>query len=132
MNYRAERFNNSMRSLEAMVSDFKDASKASIFSDKGAGVGRLVSEIDANGQDARSTCNAGTGANGQGARSTTDSSRKALLRAAERKLRRAGRGYLVPVLRLIVKNGSARYLSLEKISRASYFRHRGELLRFFS
>ena len=117
MNYRAERFNNSMRSLEAMVSDFKDASKASIFSDKGAGVGRLVSEIDANGQDARST---------------TDSSRKALLRAAERKLRQSGRGYLVPVLRLIVKNGSARYLSLEKISRASYFRHRGELLRFFS
>ena len=115
MSTRNDRFNRSMVSLEEFVCSFEDPSKIAAFSDGGSGV-PPVAHGTCNGQDAR----------------FPSVSRQAKLRAAVMRLRRAGRGYLVPVLRLIVRNGSARHLSLEKISRAQYFRHRNELLRFFS
>ena len=107
MSKRSEQFNRSMRSLDAFVASFGDASKIAVLADRD---GR-----ERDGQDAR-----------------RPSGRVAKLHAAEMRLYRAGRGHLVPVLRLIVRYGSARNFSLEKISRAQYFRHRNALLRFFS
>ena len=113
MSTRNDRFNRNMQSLEEFVESFEDPSKIAAFSDKGKWVERIV---DMNGQDAR----------------CPSESRQAKLRAAVMRLRRAGRGYLVPVLRLIVRNVNRRELSLEKMPRRTYFRHRDELLRFFS
>ena len=113
MSTRNDRFNRSMVSLEEFVCSFEDPSKIVAFSDKGKGVERIV---DMNGQDAR----------------CPSESRQAKLRAAVMRLRRAGRGYLVSVLRLIVRNGNRRELSFQKMPRRTYFRHRDELLRFFS
>ena len=113
MSTRNDRFNRNMQSLEEFVESFEDPSKIAAFSDKGKWVERIV---DMNGQDAR----------------CPSESRQAKLRAAVMRLRRAGRGYLVPVLRLIVRNENRRELSLEKMPRRTYFRHRDELLRFFS
>ena len=115
MSTRNDRFNKSMCSLEEFIGTFEDPSKIAAFSDGGTGV-PPVRHGACDGQDAR----------------RPSDSRQAKLHAAIMRLRRANRGYLVPVLRLIVKHGSARFLSLEKISRAQYFRHRNELLRFFS
>ena len=92
-----------------------DLAKSRIMSDGGAGVERMVRMIDCSNRPIDG-----------------ESERQRKLHAAVARLRRAGKGHLVPVLRLIVRNGSARHLSLEKVSRASYFRHRDELLRFFS
>ena len=113
MSTRNDRFNRSMVSLEEFVRSFEDPSKIAAFSDGGKGVERIV------------------GMNGKDARFPSES-RRAKLRAAVMRLRRANRGYLVPVLRLIVRNGNRRELSLEKMPRRTYFRHRDELLRFFS
>ena len=113
MSTRNDRFNRNMQSLEEFVESFEDPSRIAAFSDKGKWVERIV---DMNGQDAR----------------CPSESRQAKLRAAVMRLRRAGRGYLVPVLRLIVRNVNRRELSLEKMPRRTYFRHRDELLRFFS
>ena len=115
MSTRNDRFNKNMQSLEEFIESFEDPSKIAAFSDGGTGV-PPVRYGACDGQDARrprDPC-------------------LAKLHAAIMRLRRANRGYLIPVLRLIVKHGSARFLSLEKISRTQYFRHRNELLRFFS
>ena len=125
MSSRNDRFNKNMKSLEEFIEAFEDPSKIAAFSDGGTGVERIVSM---NGQDARSP---EARRNGQDARRPRDPW-QAKLQAAIMRLRRANRDYLIPVLRLIVKYGSARFLSLEKIPRAQYFRHRNELLRFFS
>ena len=119
MNYRNARLANGFLSLDQLAVEI-DLVKSRTVSDRGAGVERMVGDIDRRPDDA-----------GREERdAATERQRK--LHAAIARLYRAGRGHLVPVLRLIVKNGSVRYLSLEKISRASYFRHRDELLRFFS
>ena len=112
MSTRNERFNRSMRSLDELTASFEDPSKAEVFSDKGQGVERTAESVDVDLGEA--------------------ASRKRKLHLAEMRLYRAGRGCLVPVLRLIVRYGAARNFSLEKISRAQYFRHRDALLRFFS
>ena len=114
MNYRNARLANGFLSLDQLAGEI-DLVKSRVVSDRGAGVERIVRMIDCSDF----SIDGGT-------------ERQRKFRAAVVKLRRAGKGYLVPVLRLIVRNGSARHLSLEKISRASYFRHRDELLRFFS
>ena len=155
MSYRNERFNRSMMSLEAMVAGFKDASKAAVFSDRGLGVGRMVDEIDANGSGgangqhqgnghlARSPMPGGSLASVERARRPFPwiwGSRRERLLAAERKLRRAGLGHLVPTLRLIVRNGNNRQESIgemtngtesTKAARKRYERHRAQLLAFF-
>ena len=115
MSTRNDRFNRNMQSLEEFVESFEDPSRIAAFSDGGTGV-PPVQHGTLNGQDAR----------------CPSESRQAKLRAAVMRLRRAGRGYLVPVLRLIVRNVNRRELSLEKMPRRTYFRHRDELLRFFS
>ena len=115
MSTRNDRFNKSMCSLEEFIDSFEDTSKIAAFSDRGTAI-PPIRHGDRHRQAAPSS----------------DDSRQTKLHAAIMRLRRANRGYLVPVLRLIVKHGSARFLSLEKISRAQYFRHRNELLRFFS
>ena len=125
MNYRNARLASGFLSLDRLAGEV-DLEKARIVSDGGAGVERLVEEIDRNGGRGVGAAEAARFDGGEA------QERRRKLRAAIGRLRRAGRGYLVPVLRLIVKNGSERNRSLEKISRASYFRHRDELLRFFS
>ena len=115
MSTRNDRFNKNMQSLEEFIESFEDPSKIAAFSDEGTGV-PPVRYGACDGQDAHCPRDPW----------------QAKLHAAIMRLRRADRGYLIPVLRLIVKYGAARFLSLEKIPRAQYFRHRNELLRFFS
>ena len=118
MNYRNARLANGFLSLDKLAGEI-DLVKSRVVSDGGKGVERMVGDVDRKPGDAeREERNAAA-------------ERQRKIHAATTRLYRAGRGYLVPVLKLIVKNGSARHLSLEKISRASYFRHRDELLRFF-
>ena len=125
MNYRNARLASGFLSLDKLAGEI-DLEKARIVSDGGAGVERIVRLVDCSDF----SIDGKPKATAEERMAATERRRK--LRAAIGRLRRAGRGYLVPVLRLIVKNGSERNRSLEKISRASYFRHRDELLRFFS
>ena len=110
MTYRAERFNNSMRSLEAMVSGMADASKSTKLSDRGKSAARMYTafepEPDAPDRDQE-------------------------LAGAVLRLIVAGLDYLVPTLLLIAENGSDRERSMQQVPRRSYFRHRDELLYFF-
>ena len=130
MSTRNDRFNASMRSLDELTASFEDPSKAEVFSDRGLGVERMLDEIDNPGgtgilpvRDVGKT--SGTGilpvrdaegklldANGRDARST-----EAKLHRAEMRLYRAGVGYLVKVLRLIVKNGTNRKESIWELAR---------------
>ena len=119
MNYRNARLANGFLSLDRLAEEI-DLVKSRVVSDGGTGVERMIGDLDRGPGDAERE------------EREAEEERQRKFHAAITRLYRAGRGYLVPVLRLIVKNGSARYLSLEKISRASYFRHRDELLRFFS
>ena len=136
MSKRSERFNRSMRSLDEFVASFGDASKIAALSDLGSSVQRMTGDVNANVGEAASRRlkedRARSLQSGETPLPQGEHVRDARLHAAEMRLYRAGRGYLVPVLRLIVRNGSERHLSLEKISRAQYFRHRDALLRFFS
>ena len=110
MTYRAERFNRSMRSLEAMVSGMADASKSAKLSDRGKSAARMHAafepEPDAPDRDQELA--------------------GAVLRLIVEEM-----SHLVPTLLLIAENGSERERSMEQISRASYFRHRDALLEFF-
>ena len=110
MTYRADRFNRSMRSLEAMVSGMADASKSAKLSDRGKSAARMYAafepEPDAPDRDQELA--------------------GAVLRLIVEEM-----SHLVPTLLLIAENGSDREKSMEQISRASYFRHRDALLGFF-
>ena len=110
MTYRAERFNRSMRSLEAMVSGMADASKSAKLSDRGESAARMYAafepEPDAPDRDQELT-------------------------GAVLRLIVAGKDHLVPTLLLIAENGSDRERSMRQMPRRSYFRHRDELLDFF-
>ena len=110
MTYRAERFNNSMRSLEAMVSGMADASKSAKLSDRGKSTARMYAafepEPDAPDRDQELA--------------------GAVLRLIVEEM-----SHLVPTLLLIAENGSARERSMRQVPRRSYFRHRDDLLNFF-
>ena len=110
MTYRAERFNNSMRSLEAMISGMADASKSAKLSDRGENAARIYAafepEPDVPDRDQE-------------------------LAGAVLRLIVKGMGYLVPTLLLITENGNNREKSMQQMPRASYFRHRDALLEFF-
>ena len=110
MTYRAERFNRSMRSLEAMVSGMADAPKSAKLSDRGENAARMYAAFEPE-PDAPD--------------------RNQELAGAVLRLIVEGLDYLVPTLLLIAENGSAREKSMQQISRASYFRHRDALLGFF-
>ena len=110
MTYRAERFNNSMRSLETMISGMVDASKSAKLSDRGRSAARMYaafeSEPDAPDRDQE-------------------------LAGAVLRLIVAGLDYLVPTLLLIAENGSDREKSIKRLSARTYFRHRTLLEDFF-
>ena len=110
MTYRAERFNRSMRSLEAMISGMADASKSAKLSDRDESTARMYAafepEPDAPDRDQE-------------------------LAGAVLRLIVEGLNYLVPTLLLIAENGSDRERSMLQVPRRSYFRHRDDLLNFF-
>ena len=110
MTYRAERFNNSMRSLEAMLSGMADASKSAKLSDRGKSAARMYAAFEPEPD-------------------TPDRDQE--LAGAVLQLIVEGMGHLVPILLLIAENGSERELSMQQVPRASYFRHRDALLEFF-
>ena len=129
MSYRNERLNRSMMSLEVIVAGITDASKAKVFSDHGQGVDRMIAALD---YDPRSEPRAEVNA----ARK-----RKDLLFDAEMQLVEAKKRHLIPVLLLIVENGSNRQESILSLAATSknrnaarkrYFEHRDLLLSFFS
>ena len=110
MTYRADRFNKSMRSLEAMVSGMADASKSAKLSDRGKSAARMYAafepEPDAPDRDQELA--------------------GAVLRLIVEEM-----SHLVPTLLLIAENESERERSMEQVPRRSYFRHRDDLLNFF-
>ena len=110
MTYRAERFNNSMRSLEAMVSGMTDLSKSDKFSDHGENAARMYAALEPE-QDAPD--------------------RDQELAGAVLRLIVAGLDYLVPTLLLIAENRDDREKSLRQMPRSTYFLHRDALLDFF-
>lgn len=117
MSRRSERFNKAMRSVD-FESVTTDKNRAT--SDKGLGVERLLGAVDYD--DAAETAR----------ENSIRAEREDLLFAAETRLVEAGKGYLIRVLLLIVENGADRELSLKSIPKRTYFRHRNELLWFFS
>ena len=110
MTYRAERFNRSMRSLEAMVSGMADASKSAKLSDRGKSAARMYAAFEPEPEAP---------------------DRDQELAGAILRLIVEGRDHLVPTLLLIAENGSEREKSIQLMPRASYFRHRDTLLGFF-
>ena len=110
MTYRAERFNRSMRSLEAMVSGMADASKSAKLSDCGKSAARMYAafepEPDAPDRDQELA--------------------GAVLRLIVEEM-----DHLVPTLLLIAENGSERERSMEQVPRRTYFLHRKMLISFF-
>ena len=110
MTYRAERFNNSMRSLEAMVSGMADVSKSAKLSDRGKSAARMYAAFEPEPD-------------------TPDRDQE--LAGAVLRLIVEGMGHLVPTLLLIAENGRERERSMLTMARASYFRHRDALLKFF-
>jgi len=126
MSWRNDRFNQAMFSLDALC-EGRDISKWPALSDGGAGA-RTVREglrsrlRNASAWQARST------------------EREQRLFEAEIRLVEAGKGRLIPVLRLIAKNGNDFHASIEELARTcknlnsarkKYFEHRGLLMRFF-
>ena len=110
MTYRAERFNNSMRSLEAMVSGMADASKSTKLSDRGKTAARMYAAFESEPD-------------------TPDRDQE--LAGAVLRLIVEGMGYLVPTLLLIAENGSEREKSMQQVPRRTYFLHRKMLISFF-
>lgn len=111
MSYRSDRFNASMRSLDQFSAEFDDPSKITTFSDRGAGVERMLEQIEPTPDDAPDPNQALAGA---------------ILRLVV-----CGKEHLVPTLLLIARNGSNREESIGSMNRATYFRHRDRLLEFF-
>ena len=126
MSYRSERFNRSMKSLEAMLSGYSDPSKAKVLCDGGEALERLMDALDYSPE-----------------REQAEEKRLAAERLARQKVRlqrlttaitrlvAANKAYLVPTLLLIVRNGAKRGESIRLTSARSYRRHRRELCRFF-
>lgn len=122
MSRRNERFNRSMRSLEAMIAGMSDPSKSAKLSDRGKSAARMYAalepEPDAPDRDQE-------------------------LAGAVLRLIVAGLDYLVPTLLLIAENGSDRTKSIAEMAKTNrskkdwhtaevrYFRHRDKLLEFF-
>ena len=111
MTFRNERFNASLISLDELTDGFEDPSKISSFTDRGKGVGRMLEQIEPT-------------------RDTSPDPDQELAGAILR-LIVAGKDYLVPTLLLIAENRDNRERSMLTVSKATYFRHRDELLDFF-
>ena len=126
MSYRSERFNRSMKSLEAMLSGYSDPSKAKVLSDGGEALERLMDALDYSPE--RERAEEERLAAERLARQKVQLQR---LAAAIARLVTAGKAYLVPTLLLIVRNGANRGESIRFMSARSYRRQRRELFRFF-
>ena len=110
MSYRNDRFNMSMRSLEATVSGMVDASKSAKLSDRGKSAARMYAAFEPE-PDAPD--------------------RNQELAGAVLRLVVEGMGYIVPTLLLIAENGSEREKSMQQVPRRTYFLHRKILISFF-
>ena len=95
MSTRNDRFNASMRSLDEFTGSFDDPTKIAAFSDMGQGVERMLDEIDP----------------------VPIAPVAPELHKAEMRLYRAGLGYLVKVLRLIVKKRNNRKESIWELAK---------------
>ena len=121
---RNERFNARMLSMDQFASKFGDSSKIAAFSDKGAGVERLIDAIDHTEPPL-----------------APPNLYSQKLHTAEMRLYRAGLDYLTTTLRLIAKyrvNRQEAIWVIKKRNRASwkvaewlYYSHRKKLLNFF-
>ena len=110
MSRRNERFNRSMRSLEAMIAGMSDPSKSAKLSDRCENAARMYAALEPE-QDAPD--------------------RDQELAGAVLRLIVAGLDYLVPTLLLIAENGSDREKSIKRLSARTYFRHCTLLEDFF-
>lgn len=127
---RNERFSRSIRSLDCALTDLRDTSKAKLLSDGGAGVERMLDELD--------------NADGLPSKLQVDRDLSTMVDVAAMLLVWAGLGHLVRTLYLIFENGShLRSVSLRAICRDNrkklakraskrlYELHRKALLDFF-
>jgi len=136
MSYRSDRFNRAMRSLDAMAGG-RDVSKWPILSDNGNGAHAIREST---------YCNKWIGCGDAVGRVAprppqSQADRAWRLFVAEMRLVEAGLRHLVPVLLLIVENGSRFRESIWRMSpscktpnaaRKKYFEHRARLLAFFA
>ena len=128
MSYRNARLANGFLSLDQLTVEI-DLVKSRTVSDRGAGVERMVGDIDRRPGDAERE------------ERVTMAARQRRIDAARQKLRRAGLGYLVPTLMLIIKNGKNRDESIRELAErrklshhaaeVRYFGHREKILDFF-
>ena len=147
MNYRNARLANGFLSLDQLAGEI-DLVKSRVVSDGGAGVERMVRMIDCSETttDRRSLCKTKRRSTDGEPRWLTEEreaarERQRRIDAARQKLRRAGLGYLVPTLLLIVKNGKNRNESIQELAarrklshhaaEVRYFGHREKILDFF-
>ena len=122
MSYRNARLANGFLSLDKLAKEL-DLVKSRTVSDSGAGVERMVGDIDREEREWREK-------------------QRRKLDAARQRLRRAGCGYLVETFLLICKNGKYRDESIRELAgrrklsyhaaEVRYFGHREKILNFFS
>ena len=128
MNYRNARLANGFLSLDKLAGEI-DLVKSRVVSDGGAGVERMVGDVDRTPGDAERE------------ERETAAGRQRKIHAAVVKLYRAGLGYLVSTLVLICRNGSYREESIREIAARRridgnaaerlYFSHRKKIENFF-
>ena len=126
MNYRNERFNKTFGSLDWIIESDRDEENPWI-SDNGAFVEHLTDHLDTPCDEAE--------------RLADEDERRRAVRLAKvmNGLERTGRGYLVPVLRLIAEHGNDRTASIAALAKERgtsyaaakvlYFRHRKVLMK---
>ena len=134
MNYRNARLANGFLSLDQLAGEI-DLVKSRVVSDGGKGVERIVRMIDC------SVCSTDGEPRWLAEEREAAAERQRRIDAARQKLRRAGLGYLVPTLMLIVKNGKNRDESIQELAarrklshhaaEVRYFGHREKILDFF-
>ena len=128
MNYRNARLANRFLSLDNLAGKI-DLTKTLVVSDGGAGIERMIGDLDRRpGDIEREEREAAT-------------AWKRKFHAAETKLRRLRQGKLVPTLALICKNGKYRDESIREIAsqrrlswkaaKARYFAHRKKIEKIF-
>ena len=128
MNYRNARLANGFLSLDKLAGEV-DLVKSRTVSDRGAGVERMVGDIDRRPGDAERE------------ERVTMAARQRRIDAARQRLRRAGLGYLIETFLLICKNGKNRDESMHELAarrklshhaaEVRYFGHREKILDFF-
>ena len=128
MNYRNARLANGFLSLDQLAGEI-DLVKSRVVSDGGAGVERMVGDIDLTPGDAERE------------ERETAAGRQRKIHAAVVKLYRAGQGNLVSTLILICRNGKNRNESIREIvvrrrigfesAKARYFSHREKIEKIF-